>query len=1037
MRASTDIPRRRRRGSTRGRILLIVALAALFFLATSLRGIAGFYTDFLWFDSLGFSSVFWGTLRAQLALAVIFTGVFFVLIYVNLLIADRIAPKFRPQGPEDDLLERYHDVIDRRQGLVRLLISLGIALLFGIPAYGHWSEWLLFTNSVPFGETDPLFHTDISFYVFRLPFITYVVDWLFGALIFVLIVTAVAHYLNGGIRFQSALQRVTPQVKAHLSVLLGLLALVKAADYWFQQYELTLSTRGVIDGAGYTAVNAELPALRLLILISLAAFVAFIANIWQRGWVLPVVTISLWAFAALAAGAIYPALVQRFQVEPAESSKEQPYIADNIENTRAAMAMTGVETQSFEFDAELTADQLLDNRETIENIRLLDPNVVGDTYRRLQEQRGFYAFPNLDVDRYTVAETDAEGATSDRTTQVVLGARELDTPGIPTKSWEAEHVAYTHGYGVALAPANETTQGGRPDFLIRDVPVEVDDRLPETASVEQPQLYIGDGLPGYSIVDTERVEIDYTDAEGQAVPVEKTPNGGVRASGTGIAGFFRRASFALRFGEIEPLISDFITADSRMFYIRDVRGRVQKVAPFLSLDSDPYPVVTPDGKVVYVADAYTTTNQYPYAEQADNEQLPETSGLQHRFNYARNSVKVVVEAYTGDVTLYVMPGIPNGKGETEPDPIVRAWRKAFPDLFADFDDMDPFLKEHLRYPEDLFRVQTNMWGRYHIDDPTQWYSNSGGWAVAQDPGTKVDADAPTAVTNAEGQAVDTRKKRIDPYYLQMQLPDENDGQFVLLRPYVPISEGDTQEVLTSFMVAKSDPESYGQLKVYELTDQTIDGPAIVQSNILSTDEISREISLLNQEGSDVRFGNLLLVPVDQAILYVRPLYVQARGNTAVPELRQVIVAFGEDVVMEPTLLEALTQIFDGEGELAALTEILGDELAPPTDPDEPTPPDETPGEDDGADDTVASLLADADALLSDARDSLLAGELGDYQDKVEQAQEKIKSALELAGQDAGSGAGDGGGEGGGGGGGTTTTESPPDDTTTTAEPDEA
>jgi uncharacterized membrane protein (UPF0182 family) len=389
-----------------------------------------------------------------------------------------------------------------------------------------------------------------------------------------------------------------------------------------------------------------------------------------------------------------------------------------------------------------------------------------------------------------------------------------------------------------------------------------------------------------------------------------------------------------------------------------------------------------------------------------------------------------------------MPGIPNGQGETEPDPIVRAWRKAFPDLFADFDDMDPFLQEHLRYPEDLFRVQTNMWARYHIDNPNQWYSNSGGWAVAQDPGTKVDADAPTAVTNAEGQAVDTRKKRIDPYYLQMQLPDEDDGQFVLLRPYVPVSEGDTQEVLTSFMVAKSDPESYGQLKAYELTDQTIDGPAIVQSSILSEPGVSAEISLLNREGSDVRFGNLLLVPVDQAILYVRPLYVQAEGTTPVPELKRVIVALGEDVVMGDSLLDALEQIFTSEEERQALTEILGPELTPPTDPDEPTPEEELlPEEDDGIPATVAELLADADSLLEDAREALVAGDLGEYQDKVEEAQDKIKEALDLAGVETGdNGGGEGGdsGDGGDGGdGGTTTTQPPSDDTTTTAEPDEA
>ena len=464
MRAPQDMPRRgrRRRLSGRGRTVLIVALVALFLLVTSLSGIASVYTDYLWFDSLDLNSVWRTILGAQIALAVIFIGLFFVLMLLNLVLADRLAPRFRPSGPEEELLERYHDVVDRRAGAVRVIVSLVLAVIAGAGASSQWNDWILFTNRVDFGIKDPLFNTDVGFYVFQLPFLTFVVSWLFAALLIVLIVTAVAHYLNGGIRLQTQGERVTPQVKAHLSVLLGVLALVKAADYWLQRYELTLSTRGTVDGATYTDVNAQLPAIYLLLMVALLSFVLFILNIWRRGWVLPVVTVGLWGMAAVLAAGVVPAIVQQFTVEPAESSKEAPYISRNIEATRQALGLDDVEVKPFDYNEDLSVDDLVANQDTLSNIRLFDPGVVGDTYSRLQAERSFYRFGDLDVDRYQI-----DGSTR----QVVLGARELDPSGIPQQSWEGQHVAFTHGYGVALAPANALTSTGRPDFLVGSIPV--------------------------------------------------------------------------------------------------------------------------------------------------------------------------------------------------------------------------------------------------------------------------------------------------------------------------------------------------------------------------------------------------------------------------------------------------------------------------------------------------------------------------------------------------------------------------------------
>ncbi len=943
--------------SRRGRVLLVLVLVGLFLLITSLRGIAGFYTDYLWYESLGKESVFRTVLGAKVSLAVIFIGLFFVLLLVNLVIADRLAPRFRPAGPEEELLQRYHDIVDRRAGWVRAGVSLLFAIIAGAGVSSQWNEWILFTHRVDFGTHDPQFNTDIGFYVFQLPFLSFVVSWLFAAFVIILIVTAVAHYLNGGIRVQAPGPRVTPQVKAHLSVLLGVLALVKAADYWLQRYELNFSTRGAVNGATYTDVNAQLPAIYLLLMIALLSFGLFIANIWRRGWVLPVLAVGLWGFVAVVAGGIYPAFIQRFRVEPAESSREAPYIERNIEATRAAMGLADVTTESFDYNERLTAQQLQDNDDTVRNIRLLDPAVVHDTYQQLQSERNFYRLNDLDVDRYEIG---------GRTTQVVISTRELSTSGIPQESWEGQHVAYTHGYGAAAAPANAVT-GGRPDFVLGNIPVTSDT---PALDITQPQVYIGEDLGGYSIVGATRDEIDYQDAEGDTITTQYDGEAGVEMSS-----FLRRAAFALRFGEIEPLISNFIDDDSRIIYIRDVRQRVEQLAPFMYWDADPYPVIL-DGRIQYVLDGYTTTDRYPYAQDANTDELPTGSGLDHSFNYVRNSVKAVVDTFDGTVTMY-QTGID--------DPILDAYSDAFPDLFTPFDEMPPEIQAHLRYPEDLFRVQTNVWGRYHLTESQEFYEQAGGWAVAQDPGTDINAAQVTQTTNANGEVESTQERRIDPYYLLMRLPGEEQEDFLILRSFVPASGDTERRELTAFMVAKSDPEDYGEIEVFEMPSTEVAGPAIVNASILSDERIASAITLLDQQGSNVRLGNMLLIPIEQSILYVRPLYTEAEGNTAVPELRSVIVAYGDRVEMEDTLREALADIF-------------GD--APPTleEPSGPggnnggePPPEEEPPETD-----VNALLADADALFDEANAALADGDLGTYQEKIDEAQALIQQALDAS-----------------------------------------
>src|SRR3954452_18801750 len=469
MRAGDDMPRSERRTRTRrpgrGRILLIVGAIGLFILITTLRSIASFYTDYLWFQSIGQTAVWRGVLGTKLMLAFVFIAAFFGLLWFNLFVADRIAPQFRPAGPEEELIERYYELIGRRTGLVRIGVSLLFAVIAGAGASGQWQEWLLFRNYVPFHIQDPQFHKDVGFYVFQLPFLNFVVGWLFAAFVIVFIVTAVEHYLNGGIRVQTPFQRVTPQVKAHLSVLLAVLALIKLAGYYLQQFQLTTSTRGTVDGATYTDVKVQLPAIQLLMLISVAAAALFILNIFRRGWVLPVLGVGLWAFVAIIAGSILPAIIQKFRVEPSESSKERPYIERNIAATNEAIGLGKMTTVPFANDNLLTAADVTGengNVSTLENVRLWDPasNILGKTFQQLQNLRPFYNITDVDVDRYMI---------NGKQTQVMISARELNTSGVPQSSWEATHLAFTHGYGIVAAPSNDQTSTGDPSFLVKDI----------------------------------------------------------------------------------------------------------------------------------------------------------------------------------------------------------------------------------------------------------------------------------------------------------------------------------------------------------------------------------------------------------------------------------------------------------------------------------------------------------------------------------------------------------------------------------------
>jgi uncharacterized membrane protein (UPF0182 family) len=763
-------------------------------------------------------------------------------------------------------------------------------------------------------------------------------------------------------------------VKVHLSVLLGLLALVKAGGYWLQRYELTLSSRGYVKGAGYTDVKAQLPAIYLLLAISVCAVVLFVVNIWLKGWTLPVVAVGLWALIAVLAGAIYPQFVQRVQVTPNESQKERPYIARNIEATRAAMNLVDkvdLVTTDFDLNADVNAIDLAANQASVRNIRLWDPSesILGQTFPELQRRKDYYALNDVDIDRYQLG---------GETTEVVLSVRDLNSDGVPQKSWVGQHLAYTHGYGVVVAPANAKAENGSPVFVAKEVPYQTSEPALELSKKGE-SIYFGEDLPGYAVTNTKVKEIHYSGDSG-TVTTKYDGKDGVKLSGP-----LRKAAFALRFGTPNMLISGQLSGSSKVVYIRDIRDRVEMLAPFLDYDADPYPVIE-DGRVKWVLDAYTTTDRYPYAQKADNEQLAAGSGLRHDFNYVRNSVKAVVDAYDGSVDFYVMDA---------KDPIIKAYRKAFPSLFTDGSKMPEDLRSHLRYPEDLFRVQTNMWGKYHVDDAQEFYGGDDQWDVARDPGTAGAAQA-TRTTDANGAVVSERNTRIEPYYLYTKLPDAAAPEFVLLRPFVPNSKDDRNQALTAFMVGQSDGADYGKLKVYVMPrGKQVQGPALVQAEIQRNSDVSHEETLLDGSGSKVSYGALTFIPIDGGLVYVRPFYVTSTGAN-VPGLEKVIVYFNGQVAIKDTLQEALTTVF-GESPNTREEGFGG------TDPNGGTSSGEVPPAPSGtALQRAAQLLQDADALFQQADDALAAKDLAKYQDLTNQGRQKTAEAEQVLKDDAAS-----------------------------------
>jgi hypothetical protein len=904
----------------------------------SLHSLAVLWTDQMWFSSVGLGHVFSSLLFIKVGLAVVFGAIFFFLMWGNLLLTNTFGARDLSFDPEDEVVRRFQTVVRPRAGRIYAAIAFVVALIAGFNATSQWNNYLLFAHSVPFHLEDPLFHKDLSFYIMTLPFVSFIVTWLLVSLFVVLIVTTGFHYLNGGIRASRVSPRVSPRVKAHLSVIGAGIALMKAAGYVIAKWELVNSGNGYVRGAGYTDVHARMPAMTILFYLSLAAAVILLANVRSRGWSLPAVAVGLWVFVALVIGVLYPTILQALKVQPAQASLETPYIARNISATRAAYNIDKVTYNNFAGSSTITVAQIKTDTATLANIRLWDPanQIALTTTIRRQSIRSYYAFSTLSVDRYMI---------NGKLTPVLIGARQLNSANLPSPSWVNTHLQYTHGIGAAVIAANtEVTNTGNPVFAVGNVPPVSTEGLP---TLTQPDIYFGIDDPGWVVANSKQAELDYQVNSGanagQPVETHYSSTGGIA-----VGGIFSRMAIALRLGDFNVLISNQITPKSRVLFVRDVKQMAQKAAPFLSFDSQPYAVIA-NGEVQFVLDGYTTTSQYPYSEAVSNLNI-NTGGIPGSANYVRNSVKVVINAYSGSMKFYAAD--PN-------DPILRAYSSAFPKMFLPMSQMPASIQSHLRYPTDLFTVQAATLGRYHITSPSSFYSASDQWQISPTTGagTPDQTLAQSVQTNAAGNIVSTSLTPMSPLFQVGALPGTKTQQLLESIAYVPQGNSATVQGLTAFLIATSNPDDYGQLNVYVTPRGTsVTGPVQADSEIEQASQVSSIITPLDQHGSSVLLGNNLMVPLDQSVLYIRPLYVTSSSNS-LPQLKYVIAVFNQDVGIEPTLA-------------GALSDVLGANIT--VGPSPSTPPSRS-GQ------TAQAYLKQAAADYTAAEAALQAGNLGKYQ----------------------------------------------------------
>ncbi|MGN6502906.1 MAG: UPF0182 family membrane protein [Pseudolysinimonas sp.] len=873
--ASRPAPPSRTRAALAITAVILAAVIIGFFI------FSGLYADVLWFDQLGFLEVLttqWASLAAMFAVGFVAMA---LVVWLSIAIAYRSRPVYVKLNSQ---LDRYQQVVEPLRRLAMYGIPIVLGVFLGVSTATRWSTVLQYLNRTPFGQTDPQFGLDISFYVYELPFYRGVLAYASAILLVAGFAALATCYLYGGIRISGREVRVTRSARIQLAIMAGLYLALQAASIWFDQYATLTDTGDLITGAAYTDVNAVIPGRVILAgIAALVALLAFVTAVIGR-WRLPLIGTALLVVSSLVIGSIYPAIVQRFQVEPTARTLEAQYIDRAISATREAYGVDDqhVKVEPYAASTDAEAGALRKDAETTASIRILDPAVVSDTFSQLERVKQYYRFPqHLDVDRYTI-----DGSTQD----TVLAVRELNQAGQTANDWFSNTLVYTHGFGVVAAYGNQRTTNGEPKFLESGIPSSGD------LGNFEPRIYFGENSPRYSIVggapDGKPAELDYPAGDEDSGGDKYTTFDG--DGGPKLDSVFKRLVYAIKMQSEQVVLSANVTDDSQILYDRNPIKRVEKVAPYLTLDSDAYPAIV-DGRVLWIIDGYTTTDAYPYSriEQLSNSiadtNTPAPGYAIDDINYIRNSVKATVDAYSGKVTIYAW--------DTE-DPILKTWAKVFPGTITSADKMSADLIAHVRYPADLFKVQRQILETYHVTDSGTFYSGNDAWVTPNDP---------TQGSNAKAQP---------PYYLTMQIPGTDKPAFTLYSTYIPRTQaGDpAQSVLTGYLAVNSDPgPDYGQITLLTLPkNDTVPGPGQAQNQFTSDAEVARDLNILATADTTVIRGNLLTLPVGGGLLYVQPVYVKSKGETSYPLLRKILVAFGEKVAYKDTLDAALDELFGGD-----------------------------------------------------------------------------------------------------------------------------
>ena len=915
------------------------------------------YADWLWFTDVGYRSVFARTALTKTGLVLAVSLLVFAILYSNLWVARRLNPQ-----PHLYLDERHEQRVNLtsigQQSLSAFLLvgSLAIAVLVGLGAARGWYDYTLFRNPVPFPDVDPIFHRNAGFYVFTFPFLNSLYRWLMMAVGFSLVGVAALYWVERALDFVAGQPRMAAHVRMHLSALLGAFLLVKAWGYWLARYQVLFAGHSRFSGAGYTDVHVRLVVLSFLVGLSIIAALALFINMRARNARLPLYAIATWVVVSFLGGTILPSVVQQVRVTPNELQAEQPYIAHNIKATRAAFGLEAIRPLDFPAAQSLNIEKLRTKRETLSNVRLWDYGPLGAAYQQLQAIRAYYTFAGVDVDRYRFPEGVRQVALSVREMNVNrLEERTIGSQGV---GWVNRHLIYTHGYGLVMSPVDRVAGGGLPELIIKDFPPQT----PPGLALSQPQIYFGEMTGDYVIVNTAEQEFDYPSG---AQPVATEYKG---AGGVPLKGFLRRALFAARFGDLNILWSGQFTNKSRVLFAREIGERARRIAPFLRLDEDPYPVIH-NGRVVWIIDAYTTSPWYPYSRRITDPEQPFASGP----NYMRNAVKIAIDAYEGTVRYYV---------SDKNDPVTQSLGIAFPGLFLPLEKMPAALREHLRYPKDLFRLQAEVYRQYHMTSPRLFYSREDRWDI---PVIQRE-DASTGAAAMQAQAM-------KPYYMYMNLPGvegSERGEYVLMLPFTPT--GGKQNMI-AWMAGRCDPEHLGQLVVYDFPKQkVVYGPAQIDALIDQQPPIAEKLTLWKQQGSRVIRAPVMVLPIEDSLLYVEPLYLRAE-NSQIPELKQVIVAYGNQVEMADTLDAALERIFGGSAGLNS---------RPPT----PTPAatagpagrPASPAAGPAASDEVRRLIGEANTQYNRAQEALRRGDWNGYGSEMRRLQQTLQRLKQTSGQ---------------------------------------